>query len=74
MWAQKRTFVYFLNNVCDFFLSQLPSYIKGDMVSMQIYEEVYFASLEEHKNNLHGYILFTRGDKSLTHLDLCQKT
>ena len=44
------------------------------MVSMQIYEEVYFASLEEHKNNLHGYILFTRGDKSLTHLDLCQKT
>jgi len=43
------------------------------MVSVQIFVEVYLVGLEKCKNYLHGCILLTKGDKPLTHLDLCKK-
>jgi len=39
--AQKRTFAQVLHNACSIPLSHLPFCIKGDMVSVQISEEIY---------------------------------
>jgi len=74
VWVQKCTFVHVLNNVCNIPLSQLPyPCIKGDMVFMHSSKEVCLAGLKDSKSHLHEYILLTKMDKSLTHLDLCEK-
>jgi len=43
------------------------------MVSVQISEAIHVAGLKECKNYLHGRILLEKGDKLLTHLNLCTK-
>jgi len=59
-WAQKKTFAQALNNACDIPVSQLPSHcIKGDLISVQIDEDVYLVGLEDCKNHLHGRIVLS---------------
>jgi len=43
------------------------------MISVQIPEEDYLAGLEECKNHLYGRIVLCKGDKPLTHLEVCKK-
>jgi len=53
-----------LNNACAIPLSKLSSpCIKGDLIPVQIDEDVYLTYLEDCKNHLHGKI--TKGDKLL---------
>jgi len=40
------------------------------MIVVQIDEEDYLAGLEDCKTHLHGQVILSKGDKSLTHLDL----
>jgi len=72
--AQKKTFAQTLNNACNIPLSQLtPLCIKGELIFVQIPEDVYLVGLEDCINHLHGRIILAKGDKSLTHLDFCKK-
>ena len=72
--GQRKAFAEALGNTCDIPLSYLPTpCIKGDMVTIQVYEEDYLASLEDYKTHLHGQIILSKGDKPLTHLDLTKK-
>jgi len=41
---------------------------------MQIPEEPYMAILKDCKNYLHGRIMLAKGNKPLTHLDMCKKS
>jgi len=47
--------------------------IKGDMVVVQVEEEDYLDALEDCKTHLHGWIILSKRDKPLTHLDLTKK-
>jgi len=72
--ARNRTFGQVLHNTCDIPLSKFPKpCLKGDMIYVQISEEDYLAGLEECKNNLHSRIVLSKGDKSLTHLEVHKK-
>jgi len=63
-----------LENTCDIPLSELPTpCIKGDMIVVRIDEANYLAGLENCKTHLHGRVILSKGDKSLTHLDLNKK-
>jgi len=42
-------------------------------LSLSFSEQDYLAGLEEYKNHLHGRIVLSKGDKSLTHLEVCKK-
>jgi len=67
--AQKKTFAQALNNSCDILLLQFFSpCIKGDLIFVQIDEDMYLAGLEECKNHLHGRIVLSKG-----HMDVCKK-
>jgi len=57
-----------LGNTRDIPLSQLPiPCIKGDMIVVRIDEVDYLAGLEDCKIHLHGRVILSKGDKSLTH-------
>jgi len=43
------------------------------MISVEITEEFYLASIEECKKHLYRRIWLTKRDKPPTHLDLCKK-
>jgi len=43
------------------------------MITIQMSEEDYLAGLKGYKNHLHDIIVLSKGDKSLTHLDICKK-
>jgi len=43
------------------------------MVVVRVDEEDYLAGLEDCKTHLHGRIILSKGDKTLTHLDLTKK-
>ncbi|ESW33434.1 hypothetical protein PHAVU_001G068900 [Phaseolus vulgaris] len=72
--GQRKTFAQALGNTCDIPFSQLPTpCIMGDMVVVRVDEEDYFAGLEDCKTHLHGWIILSKGDKHLTHLDFTKK-
>jgi len=47
--------------------------IKENIVFVRIVEEVYLVGLEDCKNHPPGRLILTKGDKPLTHLDVCKK-
>lgn len=68
---QRKTFAQALNNAYDIPVSQLPTLcIKGDIVFIKIPEDEYQAGSVECKNNLYGRILFPKGAKPLTFLEI----
>jgi len=74
MPGPRKTFAQALGTTCDIPLSELPTpYIKGDMIVVQIDETYYLTGLEDCKIHLHGRVILSKGDKSLTHLDLTKK-
>jgi len=71
MTGQRKSFAQALGNIL---LSQLPTpCIKGDMIVVRIDEANYLVGLEDCKTYLHGRIILSNGDKSLTHLELTKK-
>jgi len=56
-------------------LSQLSSpCIKEDLIFVHIDEDLYLAGLENYKNHFHERIVLSKGDKPLTHMDMCKKS
>jgi len=43
------------------------------MVVVRVNEAYYLGGLEDFKTHLHGWIILSKGDKPLTHLDLTKK-
>lgn len=61
-----KTFTQAVNGVCDIPISQLPQpIIKGNRLSINILEDEYQTTVEACKHNLHGRILWPKGEKLL---------
>ncbi|KAK2429646.1 hypothetical protein QL285_028067 [Trifolium repens] len=71
---QRKSFAQALTNVCDVPISKLPkSCLKGEKISIKIPEEAYQAGLDRCKNNLHGRLMMSKGDKPLRVTELREK-
>ncbi|KAK2403196.1 hypothetical protein QL285_052656 [Trifolium repens] len=71
---QRKSFAQALTNVCDVPISKLPKpCLKGEKISIKIPEEAYQAGLDRCKNNLHGRLMMSKGDKPLRVTELREK-
>lgn len=71
---QGRTFAQALSNSFNIPLSQLPHpCVKGDSISIKISKDEYKKGLECCKNNLHGRLILSKGDKPIEIQDLREK-
>lgn len=71
---QQKSFVEAVNNVCCIPVSQLPKpYVKGDKISILILDDKYHKGVESCKHNLHGRIVWPKGNTPLIVVDLCNK-
>lgn len=69
-----KSFAQALNGVYNIPISQLPQPIlEGGHISITIHEEEYLVGLDDCKHNLHGRILWPRGLKPLTTINICLK-
>ncbi|GAU44280.1 hypothetical protein TSUD_371800 [Trifolium subterraneum] len=72
--VQKKSFAQVVHNSCDVQISQLPSpMIKGESLHIKITQEEYEKGLLDCRKNLHGRVLWNKGDKPLTARDIRTK-
>ncbi|PNX89783.1 putative NBS resistance protein, partial [Trifolium pratense] len=67
----KKSFAQMLQDSCEVQIKELPSpVIKGDSVYIKITQEEYEKGLADCRRNLHGRVLWNKGDRPLTAKDL----